>query len=98
MEKHQLQSGGRPNYLALNSSTCDKITWTLQETKLMIINIVAKSKSLFLTPSFLRLKLPFHPPPSLIMSLIYPRGSNSEHKPGAQNEHQPNAENKGLIW
>ena len=30
--------------------------------------------------------------------LIYPRGSNSEHKPGAQNEHQPNAENKGLIW
>ena len=32
------------------------------------------------------------------MFLIYPRGSNSEHKPGAQNEHQPNAENKGLIW
>ena len=30
--------------------------------------------------------------------LIYPRGSNSEHKPGAQNEHQPIAENKGLIW
>ena len=29
--------------------------------------------------------------------LIYPRGSNSEHKPGAQNEHQPNAENNGLI-
>jgi hypothetical protein len=29
---------------------------------------------------------------------IYPRGSNSDHKPGAQNEHQPNAENnKGLI-
>ena len=32
------------------------------------------------------------------ITLIYPRGSNSEHKPGAQNEHQPNAENKGLIW
>ena len=34
----------------------------------------------------------------MTMNLIYPRGSNSEHKPGAQNEHQPNAENKGLIW
>ena len=34
----------------------------------------------------------------ICISLIYPRGSNSEHKPGAQNEHQPNAENKGLIW
>ena len=33
-----------------------------------------------------------------VILLIYPRGSNSEHKPGAQNEHQPNAENKGLIW
>ena len=34
----------------------------------------------------------------MVIPLIYPRGSNSEHKPGAQNEHQPNAENKGLIW
>ena len=34
----------------------------------------------------------------IYLILIYPRGSNSEHKPGAQNEHQPNAENKGLIW
>ena len=34
----------------------------------------------------------------IYITLIYPRGSNSEHKPGAQNEHQPNAENKGLIW
>ena len=32
------------------------------------------------------------------ITLIYPRGSNSEHKPGAQHGHQPNAENKGLIW
>ena len=35
---------------------------------------------------------------SILISSIYPRGSNSEHKPGAQNEHQPNAENKDLIW
>ena len=33
-----------------------------------------------------------------VLFLIYPRGSDSEHKPGAQNEHQPNAENKGLTW